>query len=142
MKDSRALNPRVRRDWISRNLFCPHPKLTSKQIIALLLLGLPPPPTVRASVTAPGLRTAAAAIHPDSQGLSDRFRAEGNPQVIICICFLLRSLGLPRARVPVTELMFYLGVGGGLFGGAAGLLGHPCRWGSWNSNKLQWKKTW
>lgn len=42
VRDSRALKPRVRRDWISRNLFCPHPKLTSKQIIALLLLGLPP----------------------------------------------------------------------------------------------------
>lgn len=53
-----------------------------------------------------------AAIHPDSQRLSDRFNTRGNPKVIICICFLLRSLGLPcraSAQVCVTDPMFYLG---------------------------------
>lgn len=36
-----------------------------------------------------------AVIHPASQRLSDGFHTRGNPKVIICICFLLPSLGLP-----------------------------------------------
>lgn len=58
-----------------------------------------------------------AVIHPDSQRLSDRFHTRGNPKVIICICFLLQSLGLPcraSAQVCVTDPMFYLRVRGGM----------------------------
>lgn len=63
-----------------------------------------------------------AVIHPDSQRLSDRFHTRGNPKVIICICFLLQSLGLPcraSAQVCVTDPMFYLGVRGGMLLGAS-----------------------
>lgn len=58
-----------------------------------------------------------AVIHPDSQRLSDRFHTRGNPKVIICICFLLQSLGLPcraSAQVCVTDPMFYPRVRGGM----------------------------
>lgn len=63
-----------------------------------------------------------AAIHPDSQRLSDRFHTRGKPKVIICICFLLQSLGLPcraSAQVCVTDPMFYLRVRGGMLLGAS-----------------------
>lgn len=63
-----------------------------------------------------------AVIHPDSQRLSDRFYTRGNPKVIICICFLLQSLGLPcraSAQVCVTDPMFYLRVRGGMLLGAS-----------------------
>lgn len=63
-----------------------------------------------------------AVIHPDSQRLSDRFHTRGNPKVIICICFLLQSLGLPcraPAQVYVTDPMFYLRVKGGVLLGAS-----------------------
>lgn len=63
-----------------------------------------------------------AVIHPDSQRLSDRFHTRGNPKVIICICFLLQSLGLPcraPAHVYVTDPMFYLRVRGGVLLGAS-----------------------
>lgn len=36
-----------------------------------------------------------AAIHPDSQRLSDRFGARGNPQVIICICVFIAIIRAP-----------------------------------------------
>lgn len=44
------------------------------------------------------------AIHPACQRLSDRFHTRGEPKVIICICFLLQSLGLPcRASASVCD---------------------------------------
>lgn len=51
---------------------------------------------------APCLQTVAA-IHPDSQGVSDRFRASGNPQVIICICFFIAIIRAPLLG-PSTSL--------------------------------------
>lgn len=75
-------------------------------LCVFILLSAPWPETVYMAV-----------IHLYRQGQSDSFNTRGNPKVIICIRFLLKSLGLPCrgwAQPCVTEPMFYLRARGGL----------------------------